>query len=45
MDIKERGLNTVDWVLPTQDRKGWWGVAKTTMILCVQYDLSRFLTS
>jgi hypothetical protein len=45
MDIKERILNTVDWVLLKQDRKGWWGVAKTMMILCAQYDLSRFLTS
>jgi len=23
MDIKERGLNTVNWVLLTQDKKGW----------------------
>jgi hypothetical protein len=44
MDIKERGLNTVDWVLLRQDRKGWWGVVKTTMILCAQYDLSIFFT-
>jgi len=45
MDIKERVLNTMGWVLLTQDRKGLWDVAKTTMILCAQCDLSRFLTS
>jgi len=45
MDTKEGGLNTVDWVILTQDRKGWWDVAKTTMVFCAQCDLSRFLTS
>jgi hypothetical protein len=45
MDIKERGLNTVDWILMTQDRKVWWDVVKITMRFCVPYDPSRFLTN
>jgi hypothetical protein len=44
MDIKERGLNIADWVLLTQDKRRWWDVAKTAMILCARYDLSIFLT-
>jgi hypothetical protein len=35
MDVKEIGLEGVDWMYLAQDRDQWWAVVKTEMNLRV----------
>jgi hypothetical protein len=45
MDLRERGLDAVDWIDLTQDRDQWRALVDTVINIRVPYNAGNFLSS